>query len=107
MVLDGAGAAIQTGSIVLNFGTGVAKVKGFISYAGVNTTGAAQSGTAHIHISSDGFNFTLFDSNEIGADEEMSLAPNSTLTLKGMKKPSIDGETSFYWIIDHNVINPQ
>ncbi len=89
--------------IRVNFGTGVAKVKGRIMYQSTNDTGAASTGAAHTHESADGNQFVLLEDVVIGINKYITLPKETSFTLIGQKKPVETGVTSYFWIIDQNI----
>ncbi len=92
--------------IRINFGTGGAKVLGMIAYSATASTGDQSTGTAHTHTTSDGTDkFVLYEDVEIGTNKYIEMSPNTSLLLRGIKKPNSDATDAYFWTIVNNLQN--
>ena len=95
-------------NIRINFGTTTAKVLGVIGYSGTSSTGGATGAgdpVAHTHATSDTNEFVLFEDTLIAPNKYITMKPETSLVLRGIKKPSFYTETSYFWTINHNLVN--
>ena len=88
--------------IRVNFGTTTAKVLGYINYTGTNETGSTDAHTHNPPTATD--KFILGEDVVISANKYIVMKPETCLVLRGIKKPSLYTETSYFWTIVNGTV---
>lgn len=90
----------------LNLGIDIGIVKGATINSNTATSASTTAGgTNHTHALADGGSFVSYHAISNTADRYIELDNAMSITLRGVKKPGVNVETSFYWVIDNNLAN--